>query len=486
MLQRTDDLPQLIGDYKPLDQWQLHLNRLFYGLRGDKLRSYYQTFGSADYRLAHALAADYYERVTKRDAAAKRQVSSANRSPSDQLPLTPYPSPLTILELGPGNGNLAACFLSHLKALDRKGAVYPRVRYMLIDWDQPVLDAALAHPDLAVHRDRVETHCGSIEHVAGVADGTVDRIICNELWNELPTKLMARNAGEIEEEYIRPNLSESLHATIQDWSGFVRAFEAMDLDRLKAFPPFLDDLVWEKEFRKVEWKDVPFRKTITEFLKAMDEQVLAPVHLGAFATLKEAKRLLAPEAVGFSAFDAGTGDMKVLNDPDKPCYGQFGGQYSFMINFALIENVAKHLGMEQVALEPQREFVGRSLNTNVITLMDLLATHPSAGPNLRSWEQDRLVLKTIKALNETYESPYSRRLTYSLGQDMPPEERETLGAIVRSLKDNGIPDTVAYVTEEELTRAAKDLEAVGYDPDTLGIALTAPPSPIEYCHFFCR
>jgi hypothetical protein len=42
---------------------------------------------------------------------------------------------------------------------------------------------------------------------------------------------------------------------------------------------------------------------------------------------------------------------------------------------------------------------------------------------------------------------------------MPPEERETLGAILRSLKDNGIPDTV-------------------------GIALTTLPSPIEYRHFF--
>ena len=503
MLQRTDDLPQLIGEYKPFDQWQAHLNRLFYGLRGDKLRSYYQTFASADYRLAHALAADYYERVIARDKARGKGQGARGEKPEEEStpslgplassqgshrpsPLTPQPSPLTVLELGPGNGNLAACFLSHLKALDQKGTVYPRVRYLLVDWEQPVLDGALAHPDLAAHLDRVEIHCGSIENMADVADGTVDRIICNELWNELPTKLMAKNAGEIEEEYIRPNLSESLHATIQDWSGFVRAFEAKDLDRLKTFPPFLDDLVWEKEYRKVEWKDVPFRKTITEFLKVMDEQVLAPVHLGAFATLKEAKRLLAPEAVGFSAFDAGTGEMKVLNDPDKPCYGQFGGQYSFMINFALIEHVAKHLGMEQVALEPQREFVGRSLNTNVITLMDLLATHPSAGPNLRPWEQDRLVLKTIKALNETYESPYSHALAYPLGQDMPPEERDTLKGMLLSLKRQGVPDTVAYLTEEELTRAANDLEGVGYDPDTLSIALTAPPSPIEYCHFFCR
>jgi SAM-dependent MidA family methyltransferase len=472
MLQDAEALPQLIGEYKPLDQWQTHLNQLFYGLRGDKLRSYYQTFASADFRLAHALAADYYERVAKREKAGSRQPSSSDR--------------LTILELGPGNGNLAACFLSHLKVLDRQSIIYPRVRYIMVDWEQPVLDGALAHPDLAAHRDRVDTHCEPIDDMAGVDDGTVDRIICNELWNDLPTKLLAKHGGEVEEEYIRPNLSETLHAVIQDWSAFVRAFQAKDLDVLKTFPPFLDELVWEKEYRKVEWKDVSYRKTIVESLQLIDQDVVVPVNVGAYATLKEAKRLLAPDAIGFSTFDAGTADMNVLNDPEKPCYGQFGGQYSFMINFAMVESVAKHLGMNETRLEPQREFVGRSLNTNAITLMELLATHPSAGPKLQSWEQDRLVLKTIKALNETFESPYRRRLEFPLGTNMPPEERETLGAILRALKESGIPDTVAYLTEEELTYAQKDLEDLGYEHEAIRMALSAPPSPIEYCHFACR
>lgn len=485
MLQDADALPQLIGEYKPLDQWQTHLNQVFYRLRGDQIRSYYQTFASADFRLAHALAADYYDRVTKREktSGVSRQASGQNALESSH---TPHSSPLTVLELGPGNGNLAACFLSQLKVLDKQGTIYPRMRYVMVDWEQSVLDGALTHPDLAVHRDCVDSHCGSIEQMDELAEGSIDRIFCNELWNDLPTKLLAKHGGEIEEEYIRPNLSEFLHAKIQDWSGFVRAFQEKDLEMLKTFPPFLDELVWEKEYRKVEWKDVPYRKTIMEFLQAIDQEVLVPVNLGAFATLKAAKRLLAPDAVGFSAFDAGTGDMKVLNDPEKPCYGQFGGQYSFMINFALVEAVAKHLGFKQTTVEPQREFVGRSLNTNVMTLMDLLATHPSAGPKLQAWEQDRLVLKTIRALEETFESPYHRRLAFPLGTNIPPEERETLGAILRSLKDTGIPDTVAYLTEEELSRAQQELEAIGYDPDTIAMAMSAPPSPVEYCHFVCR
>src|ERR1700675_1822447 len=162
MLQDANALPQLIGDYKPVDQWQVHINTLFYRFRGDQIRSFYQTFASADYRLAHALAADYFEKVVEREktSGVRRPASGENIS---TLPLAPHPSPLTVMELGPGNGNLAACFLSHLKVLDKDGVVYPRIRYVLVDWEQAVLDAALAHPELASHRNRVETYRGTVD-----------------------------------------------------------------------------------------------------------------------------------------------------------------------------------------------------------------------------------------------------------------------------------------------------------------------------------
>ena len=476
MLPDADALPQLIGDYKPVDQWQTHINWLFYRFRGDQVRKFYQTFASADYRLAHALAADYVERVTKREKAKGTKRAAAGGADEAQS------SPLVVHEWGPGNGNLAACFLSHLKTLDKDGTIYPRVQYVLVDWEPAVLEAILSRPDLAAHRDRIQTLQAHVDRLETVPDRTVDRIICNELWNDLPTKLMSRHGSEIEEEFLRPNISETLFPKIHDWSAFVRAFDARDADTLKTFPPFFEDLVWEKEHRTVEWKDVPFRKTIAEFLKKIDEQVLVPVNVGACATVKEAKRVLALDAVGLSSFDAGTADMKVLNDPEKPCYGQFGGQYSFMVNFALIEPAAKQLGAGAVTVESQREFIGRSLNTNVITLTDLLATHPSAGSKLEPWEQDRLILRTLRALNETYESPYERKLDFPIRQDMPSDEREALRALVESLKPTGVPDTVAYITEEELTQASKDLEGIGYEPQAFLVALTAPPSPVDYCH----
>ncbi|MER3423530.1 MAG: hypothetical protein C4293_10140, partial [Nitrospiraceae bacterium] len=439
----------------------------------------------ADYRLAHALAADYFDRVIKRDKGRRSKVEgrSSDATPATRDPRTP--SLLTILELGPGNGNLAASFLSHLRQLDTDGRIYPRVRYVLVDKHAAVLETAVAHPDLAQHRDRIETLHADVEDLKSVKDSSVDRIVCNELWNDLPTKLMLRKDGEIEEEFLRPNLSETRQAEIEDWSGFIHAFEAKDIDALRKFPAFLEDVIWEKDYRKTEWKTVPYRKTIVEFLKKIDEQVLVPVNLGAFATAKEARRLLAPDAIGFSSFDAGTTDMKVLNDPEKPCYGQFGGQYNFMVNFALVEAVARHLGFQTSEVEAQKDFVGRSLGTTVMSLMDLLATHPRAA-SLNGWEQDRLIIKTVHAVNGSYHGPYKRKIEFPLSKEMPAEEREALQAVLESLKEDGVPDTVAYLTEEEVFAAMPDLEALGYDREMIRMALLAPPPPVDYYHQFLR
>ncbi len=480
-----DALPQLIGDFRPVDEWQAHINEIFYGLRGGRLREFYQTFAAADYRLAHALATDYYERVRRRDQARSKGQGARVHQQQSAAPsnFSPLATRLVIHEWGCGNGNLAACFLTHLKRLDKEGLVYPRVRYVLVDTHEATVRSACAHPDLADHKDHVDARCARAQDMDDIKDGTVDRILCNELWNDLPTKLMLRKDGETEEEFLRPNLAEARQAEISDWSTFVQTFDKKVISELSGFPPFLEDIIWEKEYRKVDWKDVPYRKTITDFLKKIDEQVLIPVNLGACATVKEAKRLLAPDAIGFSSFDAGTADLKVLSDPEKPCYGQFGGQYSFMVNFALVEAVARHHGITTGVIEPQREFVGRSLGTNVLSLMDLLASHHSAA-SLKPWQQDRLLLQTVRALNETYEGAYRRKIDFAVSKDTPPEELNSLQSLLRSLKENGVPDTIAYLTEEEVFAALRDLEALEYDRETIQAALMAPPQGVDYYHHF--
>ena len=177
--------------------------------------------------------------------------------------------------------------------------------------------------------------------------------------------------------------------------------------------------------------------------------------------MKEAMRLLAPGSLGLSSFDAGTFDWQVLNDPEKPCYSLHGGQFSFMVNFALLEEIGQHLGVKTLVVESQREFVGKSLGTNVLTLMDLLAAHPNL-PGPDSWEFDALVIRTIEAMNTCYTCPYKRTIEFPLRNTMPADEKTKLEAIQRGFRPEGVPDTIAYLTESEIDKAKPLLEKIGF------------------------
>ena len=455
--------PQSIGEFKPVDEWQAHLNAVFYGLRGGQVRDCYRTMAGADYRLAHALAADFYE---------------AHRARKDRPPT------LVVQEWGCGNGNLAACFLSHLKTLDQDGDLYRRTRYVLVDNNRESLHVALAHSDLQPHRERVSSLQADVQDLPGLQDRSIHWILCNELWSDLRTKIVLRKDGELIEERLRPNLSDAKSKEFADWFAFVKDFGARDVARLKAQPSFLDEIIWEKDYGAIDWKRVPYRKIITEFLKPIDDLVIVPVNLGAFATIKEARRLLVPGG-RFTSLDAGTSDMKVLGDPDKPCYGLHGGQYSFIANFALCEAVARHLGSQAITIEPQREYVSRMLGVNLVTVVDLLDTYPSPG-TLKPWERDRLTLKTLQALDTVYTSPYQRKIDYPIQPETPEPGRTEMTALLSALPLAGVPDTIAYLSEEEVLGAITDLEALGFERAGIQEILRRPAGigrEIEYARF---
>ena len=67
--EQEEALPQVLGEFAPVDVWQQHMNTLFYGLRGHRVRELYQTFAAADYRLGYALATDYVQRALRRHKA---------------------------------------------------------------------------------------------------------------------------------------------------------------------------------------------------------------------------------------------------------------------------------------------------------------------------------------------------------------------------------------------------------------------------------
>jgi hypothetical protein len=417
----------------------------------------------SDYRLAHALAADFHE--------------AHRKSPA-------LPTRLVIQEWGCGNGNLAACFLSHLKSLDKDGSLYRRTQYVLVDNHHGTLQAASTHPDLQPHREHIATLQADVQDMAAVKDGSVHWILCNELWSDLRTKIVLRKDGDLIEERLRPNLSDAKYREFPDWFAFVKDFGARDVAKLRDQPVFLDEIIWEKEYGAIDWKRVPYRKVIAEFMKPIDDLVIVPVNLGAFATIKEARRLLAPGG-RLTSLDAGTDNMEVLGDPDKPCYGLHGGQYSFIVNFVLCAAVARHLGSQEITIEPQREFVSRMLGVNVLTVLDLLQVFPTPG-RMKPWERDRVLLKILQALGQGYRSPYQRKIEYSLSPQTPEAERLELESILNGLPLSGVPDTIAYLTEEEVLRAITDLEGLGFDRESVQALFSRPTAnarDIDYYRF---
>ncbi len=283
---------------------------------------------------------------------------------------------------------------------------------------------------------------------------------------------------------MRPNLSAAKTKQYQDWFGLVEDFGAMNLERLKNQPPFLEEIIWEKDYHPVDWKRVPYRKTIAEFLKPIEELVLVPVNLGAFATMNEAKRLLQPGG-RFISFDAGTPDPDIIGDPDKPCYSLLGGQYTFMVNFALCKAVAQRLSLEGVSVETQKEYVARQLGKNVLTLPELFNTYPFPG-KLKAWERDRLILRTLEALSGVYRSPYRRTIDFPIRPDVPETERADMTRIMHDLSSRAAPDTTAYLTEDEVLATLPELEALGFSKlgiqELLGGSCTDPPH-IDYYRF---
>ena len=130
------------------------------------------------------------------------------------------------------------------------------------------------------------------------------------------------------------------------------------------------------------------------------------MNLGAFATMNEAKRLLQPGG-RFISFDAGSPDPDIIGDPDKPCYSLLGGQYTFIVNFALCKTVAQRLSLEAVSVERQKEFVARQLGKNVLTLPELLNTiHFQARSSLGARSPPPRTLEVLSSVSHHHPKGY--------------------------------------------------------------------------------
>jgi len=443
-----------LGDFKPADQWQTHINAIFYGILGPAIHDHFQTYASRDHRLAHALAESY----CRTECAA----GSGTRF---------------IMEWGVGNGNLAACFLSHLKDIDEAGEVYPRTHYILCDYSAEILRGVRQNPELARHAGRFSTVRIDAENLGCFKSHSAWKIISNEIWDDLATRVLLKHDGQLLEEYLQPTLDP---ATLDiDFETFLQAFEHRDLEVLARHREFIANVFWQRTYQRVDIEDWPHHEAVEAQAAHWAEGIPMPVNTGAFTTLARARELLQPGSQGYIGFDYGMLSLDELNREGRPYFNLYGGQYTFMVNFDLLERVGRGLGFQAVEKMPQHRFVGEAIGERVVSLLEIVQSHPGIA-RMDAGDRDLLMLSTMNALNGVYQSPYKRPLKYPALPGTPKKKRKQIEQLAGRMKPRGVPDTVAYVTEGEVTSVLKPLVKLGYREKDLRSAFTRPGEPVSF------
>ena len=427
-----------LGDFKPADEWQTHVNEIFYRIQGPGIHDHFQTYVSQDHRLAHALAEDYFERA--------RQANCTQ--------------PHFIMEWGVGNGNLAGCFLSHLQSIDIEEQVYPGTCYILCDFSMEILKGASNNARLKNHTGKFFTVQIDANHMDCFREKTIDKIISNEIWDDLSTKVLLKRDGSLYEEYIQP-LIDPVAAGI-NIDDFIKPFNEKNLDLLKGCPRLLQFITWERTYQRVTVDDWPRADILQAHIDLLADELPFPVNIGALATFRCARHLLRQGGFGYTGMDYGMYSMQELNFSERPYFNLYGGQYTFMVNFELLNRWAHAEGFSSVEKEHQHSYVGRHLQDKVISVVELVQTHSNA-PNMSSWDRDILMLKTLNTLNKAYKNHYQSEMKYTAMEGAPSSQQKQIKELAGKLSTNGVPDTVAYVTEKEVMKVSADLAELGYD-----------------------
>ena len=443
-----------LGDFKPSDFWQTHINSIFYGIKGPQIHNHFQTYVSLDHRLAHALANDFYAKAR-------------GHHPENDI--------WYLQEWGVGNGNLAACFLSRLREIDSENEVYPFVHYILCDESEEILKGVRSNARLQEHSGKFSTARIHAEQLDCFRPHSVTKIISNEIWDDLSTKVLLKHQGLYYEEYLCPFL-ETLPT-----EGFLEQFKNRDLAELAQLPNFLDTIHWERDFQRVDLDDWPFAETLKAHAENFKDEIPMPVNTGAFSAIAKAKELLTPMNFGYTSFDYGMKTIQDLNQEGRPYFNLYGGQYTFMVNFPLLEDIGRSIGFTKITREYQNQFVGEDLGSAVISLVDLMQNHPQVA-SMAPWDRDILMLGTLHALNTVYRSPYSGKLNYPAMEGTPKKQRKQIAKLAENLSGRGVPDTVAYVTREEVLAALKPLRKLGYREKDIQSAFQSPPPPVSFVH----
>jgi SAM-dependent MidA family methyltransferase len=453
----TDNLLPL-GDFLPSDRWQTHVNAIFYGTIGSDIHDHFQTYVSRDYRLAYSLAKEFFIKATV----------------SGEIDKT-----LFVLEWGVGNGNLASSFLDRLKEIDEEGLVYPRIKYVLCDFSPEILKVVINNSRLKKHEGRFVAVQVDAESMKCFKPKSIFKIISNEIWDDLSCKAILLDEDLIYEEYLQPYLDPS--QVPMDWDEFLVLFKEKNLERLRELPLFLGAIRWERNYQRVDISDWPFADEIQSHIDQLTDENVIPINVGAFESLKTAFNLLSEKNIGYTGMDYGMLSIEDVREMGRPYFNLYGGQYTFMVNFPLLEKVAKTIGFTEAFTQYQHHFVECQLQESVISVLELLQSHPKVA-RMESWERDILMLQTLNAFAGIYESPYENKINYPAMPGTPKKYIKKIDELSNKLDPYGIPDTVAYISQSEVVSAEKKLRKLGYKENRMQSAFVNFAQPVSFVY----
>ena len=252
--------------------------------------------------------------------------------------------------------------------------VYPFVHYILCDESEEILKGVRANVRLQEHSGKFSTIRVHAEHLDCFRPHSLAKIISNEIWDDLSTKVLLKHQGLYYEEYLCPFLDAG--AFPGEKEEFLGQFNDRDLAKLAQLPQFLDTIHWERDFQRVDLDDWPFAEILKAHAENFKDEIPMPINTGTFSTIAKAKELLGPKSFRYTSFDYGMKTIEDLNQEGRPYFNLYGGQYTFMVNFPLLENIGRSLGFTEITREYQNQFVGKDLGSAALSVVDLVQCHP--------------------------------------------------------------------------------------------------------------
>jgi SAM-dependent methyltransferase len=364
-LSDDDSIPlRCLTRYSPVGAAIGLLNTLFYAMLGRKAlrkETGFRTPVSGDDLLSKATADEFYDHLLDLE---RRGIS--------------LPETLTVYEFGVGDGRSASDFLDRIIERDKDHPgheYYPRMRYVLGDYSERMLNNARSSGRLQPHKLVTQFVRLKAEEALPFKPRSALLVRSYELLDDLSgVRQIAATEGHLLEAGIRLALqppgscSSSRDPVLAMDEGLIEELPSSLKGLGWMTPELLQKVPWESHYFPLDLFASPFaeHRAWLENLARTRRDLEIPLNMGAFRHLLLAVELLNPEHEGYlQTFDYGYHSTPA--NGYRHLIRIIKGQPTSQVNFPfLVQGIARRLPHTGVILEREGEYLSRKMNDHLI------------------------------------------------------------------------------------------------------------------------